>query len=795
NRLYAVMLTGVIRIFDLDGTGLLTLDRELTDLSGRAIIGMRFTPGSTVNTTELWISHNEPVPGPGDLQLAHFSGKIAKYVGMNLNQGGESWTLQEMVQGLPRSRKDHLVNGLDFGPDGALYVNVGSISAMGAPDTAWGDQPEVLLAGAVLRIDTALLEAVTLPLDTTTGTVDIDNELVLNYGFGEVPDGFYDPQAPGAPITVYATGVRNAYDLLWHSNGQLYVPANGSAAGGKAPALSGALPIPCFNRIDGVYSGPTSVPGITQVETQKDWLFRVVSGGYYGHPNPKRCEWVLNGGNPTAGVDPAEVLKYTPPVLPDSNYRSFAYDFGLNQSPNGVIEYTANIYDGALRGQLLVVRYSAAKDIIVLKPSGANLDIVEDTIGIPGFTGLSKPLDLVEDKRNGNLYVIEFGNENDFATGQISILRPQNPNAAPLVNNDAYSTSQGVTLTVDAASGVLANDSDLNVGDTLTALLFDAPNNAQSFTLNANGSFTYVPQASFFGTDNFQYKVSDGQTVSTVAAVTINVTQATATPTSTITLTVTPGGPTVTPITPTLTLTPSATLTPEPTITIEPTATYTPGGPTITPTDTITPGGPTLTPTSISTDTATPSCTPPPGTELVVNGGFEIDTDLDALPEPWALRNTTTSAKRKCNKPEKIITIYGECALQIKGGVDLNPQVRQSLDIALVNVGDSLTLSFAAKGKKIGVDTATVQVKAKDTDGIKTKVLITLPLGDYDYTTFTADTPLVITIPLAKLRVQANYSGLEGKLLLDEVSVIATSGISIGLMPLPGAPLPRLNNQ
>ena len=35
--------------------------------------------------------------------------------------------------------------------------------------------------------------------------------------------------------------------------------------------------------------------------TQHDFLFRVVDGGYYGHPNPQRCEWVLNGGNPTAG--------------------------------------------------------------------------------------------------------------------------------------------------------------------------------------------------------------------------------------------------------------------------------------------------------------------------------------------------------------------------------------------------------------------------------------------------------------------------------------------------------------
>ena len=34
--------------------------------------------------------------------------------------------------------------------------------------------------------------------------------------------------------------------------------------------------------------------------TQNDYLLRVEKGGYYGHPNPARAEYVLNGGNPTA---------------------------------------------------------------------------------------------------------------------------------------------------------------------------------------------------------------------------------------------------------------------------------------------------------------------------------------------------------------------------------------------------------------------------------------------------------------------------------------------------------------
>ena len=49
---------------------------------------------------------------------------------------------------------------------------------------------------------------------------------------GNVIETFYDPFAEDAVVKIFATGVRNAYDLVWHSNGQLYVPTNGSAAGG-----------------------------------------------------------------------------------------------------------------------------------------------------------------------------------------------------------------------------------------------------------------------------------------------------------------------------------------------------------------------------------------------------------------------------------------------------------------------------------------------------------------------------------------------------------------------------------
>ena len=50
--------------------------------------------------------------------------------------------MQDYVINLPRSAVDH-VDEPDamFGPDGELYFLQGSMSAMGAPDGAWGSAP------------------------------------------------------------------------------------------------------------------------------------------------------------------------------------------------------------------------------------------------------------------------------------------------------------------------------------------------------------------------------------------------------------------------------------------------------------------------------------------------------------------------------------------------------------------------------------------------------------------------------------------------------------------------------
>jgi VCBS repeat-containing protein len=95
---------------------------------------------------------------------------------------------------------------------------------------------------------------------------------------------------------------------------------------------------------------------------------------------------------------------------------------------------------------------------------------------------------------------------------------PKNP---PVAMGDSYVVDEDDTLTVAAAEGVLANDTDADL-DPLSASLLDGPSDG-SVSLNADGSFTYTPDPDFYGADSFTYKASDGSLDSCVATVAITV--------------------------------------------------------------------------------------------------------------------------------------------------------------------------------------------------------------------------------------------------------------------------------
>ncbi len=93
--------------------------------------------------------------------------------------------------------------------------------------------------------------------------------------------------------------------------------------------------------------------------------------------------------------------------------------------------------------------------------------------------------------------------------------------AVPVAVNDSYLTVINQALVVDAASGVLANDTA--PVDAIAVLVDNVPSAAGGLTFNADGSFTYTPTTDWIGTTSFTYKVCDGTICSTAAMVTIQV--------------------------------------------------------------------------------------------------------------------------------------------------------------------------------------------------------------------------------------------------------------------------------
>ena len=115
---------------------------------------------------------------------------------------------------------------------------------------------------------------------------------------------------------------------------------------------------------------------------------------------------------------------------------------------------------------------------------------------------------------------------NDTATEDTTI----DVNDPPLAEDDVAITNEDNLVTV-AAPGVLNNDSDPDVGDTLTVTAVDTNGTVGSITAwDADGSFTYDPNGQFeylpagsSTTDSFTYAVSDGNGGTDTATVTITI--------------------------------------------------------------------------------------------------------------------------------------------------------------------------------------------------------------------------------------------------------------------------------
>lgn len=364
-RLYVCDQEGRIQALTLDSKGLaVTAVQQVTeDDDVQEIYGIAFDPTDASSPPPIYISNTVSGFGiNGSAPAGEFAGKITKIDGPGYANR------IDVISGLPVSNSSHQTNGIAFDSSGVLYMAQGSTTNAGVPNDSGGSflsLPEVPLSSAFLMADISAPGfdgAITHnPPNTYSHTVD---------------------QTSG-DVVACAFGLRNPYDFTFHSNGKIYLTDNGpNAPFGKAS-------LDCStDSVDGP-AGP-------------DELNIIVLGDYYGHANRNRgrfdsrqCEFHLSS-EPTT-------VDYTAPIAT------------LPSSSDGILEYGANGFGGALAGDLI---YGAFNDGTIRRIvlSGDGNSVISDTVIASGFNG---PLDLVEGS-DGTLYIAEF-------TGsQIAFLRPQN---------------------------------------------------------------------------------------------------------------------------------------------------------------------------------------------------------------------------------------------------------------------------------------------------------------------------------------------------------------------------------
>jgi uncharacterized repeat protein (TIGR01451 family) len=244
-----------------------------------------------------------------------------------------------------------------------------------------------------------------------------------------------------------------------------------------------------------------------------------------------------NGGNPTVG--PVAIAVRNPPVL--SNIESDA------------LQYYAETPPVPVTSTLTVMSPDTSTLVGATVSISSGLASTEDALGFTTQNGITGSYDASTGvlTLSGTASVaayqtalrsVTFGDAYGLTLGPRTIsfqvddgLPAQNrsnvvsrtvnvsPNATPVAVSDSYTASKNNPLTVAAASGVLANDTDPD-GDLLHAILDFAPAHG-TLVLNPDGAFTYTPAQGYTGTDIFTYVAADSAgNVSNVATVFLTVT-------------------------------------------------------------------------------------------------------------------------------------------------------------------------------------------------------------------------------------------------------------------------------
>ena len=400
--LYVTELDGEIRIFDVTRNGKDNYSADLIEsielvkdvinynddgtrdfASKRLVTGIHVT-GTAANPV-IYLASSDPRqaagPSGNDSGLDTNSGILHR-----LTKTNGTWEKLDLVRGLPRSEENHVSNGLVLVGD-KIYLNVGGNTNEGLPSNNFAELTEYALSAAVLEIDLSMIGETTYDIPTLDGPNDDVDPFGGHDGLNMamlVEDG---------PIEVFAPGLRNAYDITYTEAGRLYVWDNGPNTGwGGSPGAD------CLNTID---NGGAKWP---------DGLHLISRGYYAGHPNPTRGNKAntFGGQSPIEGdANPIECEFLEPGDASGALTTN-------TQSTNGLDEYTASNFGGAMRNDIVAITFSGTLYRVELNNDG---NVVTSKSTLKTDVGQS-PLDITVQGDNGEfpgtMWVTDFFGEELF---------------------------------------------------------------------------------------------------------------------------------------------------------------------------------------------------------------------------------------------------------------------------------------------------------------------------------------------------------------------------------------------
>jgi glucose/arabinose dehydrogenase len=331
-RLYVGALGGTILAYTLDADYNVTASQTITALqsaTNKDILGIAFNPFEPPGQPRLYVAHGQLFANGGACftGFSPYSGQVSILTGPSFN------SIQPLVTGLPVSNHDHGINGLQFDNAGDLLIAVGGNTNAGvAGDCDIGQIPESPLSAAIVKAKTSKFNfngAISYK-ETAGGQPNNDQS------FGDNVD-----VVAGVDVSVFASGVRNPYDHVFTTKGQLYATDNGPNLG----------------------FGPKSTGANTQGSEPQDVdeLVRVLAGAYYGHPNRNRGR-TDSRQNVYYGTSAAEI-----PGVFTQKITTFP------SSTDGITEYRANTFLGTMRGELIAQKHNGATYRVKLSADGTSV--------------------------------------------------------------------------------------------------------------------------------------------------------------------------------------------------------------------------------------------------------------------------------------------------------------------------------------------------------------------------------------------------------------------------------------